>query len=157
MKLISFFFLIVLLSVASGTYGQALPKKARTYLSSHYAGWKQTAVAIDCSRDFSRSVIVGDFDGDRKRDYAVKFVKGNKGYIVALLERRNGYDAHVLQSGSARVIKNTGLSIERKGEEYPIGGDLPDLVMGHLPNDAPMVGPCASHADYFVYRNGGFQ
>lgn len=154
---IAFLLLLPLFIIAPSTFAQDLSAKARAYLNMKYPGWKQTAVAIDCSSDFSRSVVGGDFDGDRKRDYAVKFVRGNKGYIVALLERGSTYQGHVLQSSSSREIKNTGLSISRKGEQYPVGGDLPDLIYGRLPNDAPMIGPCASHADHFVFRNGRFR
>jgi len=65
--------------------------------------------------------------------------------------------AHILESDSAAGIKNIGLSIARKGEKYPVGSDYPDLIYGRLPNDAPVIGPCASHAGHYVYKNGRFQ
>jgi hypothetical protein len=151
------FFFALFLLIPSLNHAQVLPAKVRGYLNSNYLGWKQTATSSFCSSDFARSVVAGDFDGDRKRDYAVKFTKGNKGYIVAFLERRSNYETHVLESDSAQGIKNTGLNISRKGEKYPVGGDYPDVVYGRLPNDAPMIGPCASHAGHYVYRNGRFQ
>lgn len=137
-------------------HGQALPPKIRNYLNENYSGWKLTSVATDCYSDFERAVVTGDFDGDRKRDYVVKITRGHRGYFIALLERRAGYEAHVLESMSATVIRNTGLSISRKGEKYPVGGDYPELIYGRLPNDAPLIGPCASHASHYVYRNGRF-
>ena len=151
-------FLLTLLIVNSQmTFAQTLPAKVRSYLNKNYSGWKQTSVAKLCSSDFSKAIIAGDFDGDKKRDYAVKFTKGRKGYIIAFLERKTNYEAHILESDTAAGIKSTGLSIDRKGEKYPIGGDYPDLIYGRLPNDAPMIGPCASHAGYYVYKNGRFQ
>ncbi len=123
----SFRLFFVLLVVASQTtFAQTLPAKVKSYLDKNYLGWKQTSVATDCYSDFSRAIVAGDFDGDKKRDYAVKFIKGRKGYIIAFLERKTNYEAHVLESDSAAGIKNTGLSIARKGEKYPVGGDYPD-------------------------------
>lgn len=136
---------------------QSLPAKAKSYLSKNYSGWKLTTVARLCSRDFSRSVVVGDFDGDGRSDYAIKFTRGGRGYILALLDRKPGYEAHVLVNRTAATIRSTGLSIARKGDEYPIGGEYPEFEYGRLPNDAPMIGPCASEAEFVVYKNGKFQ
>lgn len=139
------------------TSAQTLPAKVKSYLNKNYSGWKQTFVAKLCSSDFSHAVVAGDFDGDRKMDYAVKFIRGRKGYIVAFLERKINYEAHVLSNDSATSIKSVGLSIARKGEEYPIGGEYPDYIYGRLLNDALMIGECASHAGHYIYKNGKFQ
>lgn len=129
----------------------------RDYLDKNYSGWKQTSVATDCFSELARAVVAGDFDGDRKRDYAVKIIRGRKGYIIAILDRGTRVEAHVLVSESAADIKSMGLNIARKGEKYPIGGDYPDFTYGRLPNDAPVIGPCASEASPLVDKNGRFE
>lgn len=126
------------------------------YLNKNYPGWKVTSEADLCSEEFSKSFINGDFNGDGKEDYALKFVQGRKGYITAFLETGNSYSSHILINTSANDIKSTGLNIAKKGERYPVGGEYPDYRYGRLPNDAPLIGPCASHAKHYVYRNGRF-
>ncbi len=153
-KLIAIFVLIF--SLTNLAQAQTLPLKIRNYLDKAYAGWKLTSIADGCYSEFANSVIVGDFDGDKKRDYVVKFIKGRKGYILAFLERKTNYATHILESLSATEVKNTGLSIAKRGEEYPIGGEYPDYKLGRLKNDAPLIGTCESHAYHYVYRNGKF-
>lgn len=145
------------LKTKAAVFTQTLPVKVKSYLDKNYSGWKQTSIAKLCSSDFSLAVVAGDFDGDKKRDYAVKLIRGRKGYIIAFLERKINYEAHVLISDSAAGIQSIGLSISRKGEEYPVGGEYPDYILGKLPNDAPVIGECASHAGFYVYENGSFQ
>lgn len=150
------FIIFILLGSAIFVEAQTLPIKIKNYLDKTYAGWKLTSIADGCYSEFANSVIMGDFDGDKKRDYTVKFVKGNKGYILAFLERKTNYITHMLESMSATEIKNTGLSIAKRGDEYPIGGEYPDYKLGRLKNDAPLIGTCESHAYHYVYRNGKF-
>lgn len=153
-----FLYLIIIGFGQSVTQAQTIPAKVRTYLNRNYSGWKPTAIASGCYTKFARSIVSGDFDGDGKKDYAVKLVRGTKGYVIAFLARGDDYSAFVLEARSARDIKNYGLSIGRKGERYPIGGDPPDVIYGKLPNDAPFVGPCESDSGgYRIYSNGRFQ
>lgn len=134
---------------------QTLPAGIRGYLNKNYSGWKLTSVAPNCSSEYAQAIVTGDFDGDRKRDYAAKIIRGRKGYFIAFLERGIGYEAHVLFSTSASDIKNFGMTIAEKGEKYSIG-DIEDNRYGRLPNDAPVLGACESEACPYIYRNGRF-
>lgn len=148
---------LVLCFFVSVANAQTLPNKVRVYLNKNYSGWKMSGNDGTCS-ETKRFVISGDFNGDKKSDFAVKFVKGRTGYIVAFVSQKSDYKAHVLESESASGMKYTILNIERKGSQYPIGGDIPDYIYGKLPNDAPYTIPCESDAvAFYVYKNGRFK
>lgn len=159
------FLLLLLLfpQVVSGTAPWKSPEKPglpvgiRKYLDQNYAGWRLTSIANGCGREFRGAFATGDFDGDGRRDYTVKFIRGRQGFIVAFLERRNGYEAHLLH-GSMTVpqVRNTGISVFKKGERIPLG-DPDDERYTTLVHDAPFDGPCESDAGgVHVYRNGIF-
>lgn len=136
---------------------QALPVKVKSYLDKNYPGWKLRGNDKNCL-ETKRFVATGDFNGDKKTDYAVKFVKGRSGYILAFVSQKTDYKAHVLESSSASELKFIVLNVERKGSKYPIGGDIPDYIYGKLSNDAPYTIPCESDAvAFYVYKNGRFQ
>ena len=139
------------------SYAQTLPAKVKNYLDKNYSGWKMSGNDRICS-ETKRFVATGDFNGDKKTDYAVKFVKGRTGYILAFVFQKTDYKAHVLESAPASEMKSTILDVERKGKKYPIGGDFPDSIYGKLPNDAPYTIACQSDAVmFYVYKNGRFQ
>jgi len=145
-----------------GSHGQTLPAKVGSYLNSNYPSWKfdweKPGRNSVCGPEVKNSVVSGYFNNDKNRDYVVKFVKGRSGYVLAFVSQGANFQAHVLESISASDLRTTVLSVERKGGKYPIGGDIPDLVYGRLPNDAPYTIPCASDAvAFFVFRNGRFQ
>jgi hypothetical protein len=130
----------------------AIPITIQTYLSKTFPGWKQTGTATYCIVKFQQSAVAGDFDGDGRRDYAVKFTAGGRGYIVAFVARGADYVPYVLISMSAEEIRHTGLSIGRKGQR----NENEEGRTFVLRNDAPAIGTCESEACYYVYRNGGF-
>jgi hypothetical protein len=130
-----------------------LPIKMQTYLTKTYPGWRQMATATYCIPKFQQSVVTGDFDGDGSRDFAVKFIQGNKGYIIAFLASRADYRPYVLMNTTAQDIKRIGLSVGRKGQR----DQSEEGPMSILPNDAPLIGTCESDACYFIYRNGSFR
>ena len=158
-RILFLFSLLVLLFIVASqtTSAQTLPAKVKSYLDKNYSGWKMSGNDRNCA-ETKRFVATGDFNGDKKTDYAVKFVKGRTGYILAFVSQRTDYKAHVLESAPASEMKFTVLDVERKGKKYPIGGDIPDLIYGKLPNDAPYTIPCESDAvAFYVYKNGRFQ
>lgn len=156
-------FCFVLVSLVTGfVNAQTLPAKVKSYLDKNYSGWKfdweRPGRNSVCGSEVKLSVVSGYFNNDRKRDYAVKFVKGRSGYLIGFITQGNDYKAHVLESTTASDVKSTVLGIARKGEKYPIGGDIPDLIYGKLASDAPYTVPCASDAvAFYVYKNGRFQ
>jgi hypothetical protein len=108
MKLSRISFLSLLFLVASQVASaQSLPAKVKSYLDKTYAGWKQSVMAsdADCYDDFKKSVVVGDFDGNGKDDYATRITHKRKGYSMAFLEQKGNYKAHILLSLSATDYK----------------------------------------------------
>ena len=162
-KMLPVLFLLMSLFSANGKTESshikpALPLKIRNYLHKNYAGWKLVSIADGCSSEFKGAFASGDFDGDGKRDYVVKFTKGEKGYIMAFLNRKYGYESHVLHGNmSVEELKNTGISVFRKGKRVPVGDPQREDSYQHLTNDAPFDGPCESDAGgVHIYRNGKF-
>lgn len=153
---ISFLFLLfflLLVETSQITSAQTLPAKVRSYLTDNYSGWKQTAVANNCDAGYKKSIIVGDFDSNGKRDYAVKFIHGRKGYILAFLTKGADYKPYLLANGTANEIKNMGMSMDRKGERI----ETEDGDVFYLKNDSPLIGECESEAGHFRFRNGDFK
>lgn len=155
------FALLIACSLGEAARAQTLPVKIKSYLNENYAGWKFAWAKYGkrefCGADIRRSVVSGYFNADRKMDYAVRFVKGGSGYLLAFVAQGTGYKPFVLENTTAEDIKSRVLGIRRKGEQYPIGGDPPEVVYGRLKTDAPYAVPCSSDAvSYYVYKNGRF-
>jgi len=110
----------------------------------------------ECYDDFKKSVVVGDFDGNGNDDFATRIIHKRKGYFMAFLDQKGNYKAHILLSLSATDIKHYGMSSADKGDKYSIGDPYDGGRTGRLPNDAPVIGPCGSHAAPYIYRRGRF-
>ena len=131
---------------------ETLPAKVRTYLNTHYRGWKLAPSEYACAPQVNSGFIRGDFDGDGKRDYAVKFTKGKKGYMLALLRRGNNYRAFVLHNTDSDEMIHSGLMLWKKGETFE-NSSLKFL----LRRDAPGDYRCESDVGgIHYYRNGKF-
>lgn len=138
----------VLLSSLSVS-GQNLPELIQSYLNANYAGWRLGPTTGEyCSAEYRSATGVGDFDGDTRRDYVVKFVKGSKAYLIAFLDRKTRYAPFVLTSTPAKDAVNWGMQIASKGQV---------TTAGRLKNNGILVGECSSEAGIFVYRNGKFK
>ena len=111
-----------------------------------------------CPSETKRYIVVGDFNGDKKRDYAVKFSKGRNGYIFGFIANGTDYKAHKLETTDVSEIKSIIIGLIKKGEEYPIDGldeENPRLVRAK--NDFVYTIPCESDAiGYYIYKNGRF-
>ena len=150
-------FLLMLLIVSSQTtFAQTLPAKISNSLNQSYSGWKLHSGDPICK---SRAVVSGDFDGNKKTDYAVMFKKGRSVYIVAFLANGADYKAVVLESGSASDMKNSFLTIARKGQSYAgiINEDLDRGPTQRLKTDAIVSGGCESSEYLYIYSNGRFK
>jgi hypothetical protein len=154
MKKLTTIFILIFIFV-NAAHSQTLPAKIRSYLNKNYSGWKIAPTPNYCGD--GKSVITGDFDGNAKRDYAIKILRGRKGYIIAFLESKNNYKAFLFHSLSVEETKNTALITYRKGEKYYTELGEEDSAMT-FKTDAPYDGPCESDAGgIHLFRNGKFE
>jgi parvulin-like peptidyl-prolyl isomerase len=129
----------------------ALPAKLKKYLNMHYRGWKLPSADEGCAGE-TNAFVRGDFDGDGKRDYAVKFIKGKKGYMLSFLRRGNNYKAFVLHNTGSNEMIYSSLTVWKKGEIFE-----KDAVRFRLRRDAPADYHCESDVGgIHYYRNGKF-
>ena len=156
-KLISMsFFLITYLAQAN--LAQTLPAKIESYLNRNYKGWKLSASEEGCGTNVNNGIVKGNFNSDKKLDYAVKFTRKKKGFIIAFLGQNQGYKAFVLHNTDAEEIDNSSLGILKKGSKFPYGGvnDV-DGKSFRLKYDAPTDFHCESDVGgIHYYRNGKF-
>ena len=145
---------VLMLSFANPAQAQALPAKIKNYLDKNYRGWKISPTPNHCGD--AKSILSGDFNGDRKRDYAAKIFKGKNGYILAFVEQKNDYAPYLLYRRNAAETRNTALILYRKGEKYyPEPGEESSAIV--LKNDALYDSPCESDASVVhVFRKGKF-
>ena len=143
------FFLVVLMTQTS--FAQTLPVKIKSYLDRNYKGWKLQKDECYPSEP-GKAVVTGNFNGDKKLDYAVKFVRGKKGFIVAFLALKQDYKAFVLHNTDAKDVKYLSLDVWKKGDRYELGGQ--NVYVGY---DAPSDFRCESDVGgIHLYRNGKF-
>lgn len=147
--ILSSFFLV--LFMAQLNFAQTLPTKIKSYLNKNYKGWILTK--DKCSGKNGKAVVKGNFNGDRKIDYAAKFVRGKKGYIIAFLARNQNYKAFVLHDSlSAEEAAGLSLDVWKKGELFESEGKN-----FRLKYDAPSDYFCESDVGGIHYfRNGKF-
>ena len=145
---------ILIISLANLAQAQVLPIKIKSYLNKNYAGWKISPTPSYCGD--GKSSRSGDFNGDKKTDYAAKIFKGKKGYIIAFLAKANDYKPYLFHSLTAAETKETALILFRKGKKYytELGEEKSAMT---LKIDAPYDSPCESDAgEIHLFRNGKF-
>ena len=144
--------MIILANLAQA---QTLPVKIKSYLNKNYSGWKIAPTPSYCGD--GKSIVSGDFNGDKKTDFAAKIFKGKKGYVIAFLAQANDYKPYLFHSLTAAETKETALILYRKGEKYytELGEESSAMT---LRNDAPYDSPCESDAGgIHLFRNGKFE
>ena len=99
---------------------QQLPKEIKRYLDGNFRGWKLAGECYEKPIENKR-VLVGDFDGNKTNDYAVKFVRGKKGFFMAFLARGQKFKPYHLAIYTADDAKFSDLILLGKGEVYPEG------------------------------------
>ena len=145
-------FLLILFCVLSfEATSQRLPKSLRSYLDRNYNGWKLAGECYEKESENKRT-LVGDFDGNGKRDYAIKFIRGEKGFVMAFLangRRWTPFYLHIWKD--LEEARFSDLMLFEKGEGYEFGGP------SKLKYDAIADFRCESDAGgLHVYRNGQF-
>ena len=113
-------FIVAVLFVTQNGFAQTLPAKIKSYLNKNYKGWKPQP--DECYMDKpGKAVVSGNFNADRKRDYAVKLVQGEKGFVLAFLAVGQNYKAYVLHETDAEDVRTRTLSIWDKGSRFELG------------------------------------
>jgi len=132
-----------------------LPSKLKAQIDRNYPGWQYLTPLKGCASDVKRSVLIGDFNGDGRKDYVIKIEFNSNGALVGFISTREGYHQSVIVRESARVVKDIGFTIGHKGTRV-INGQSKSVF---LKNDIVLAEPCAArgNANYWVYRNGGFE
>ena len=149
-------FLILVASVLVANT-QTPPSKVTQFLTRHYAGYKQAPGKCE-SRKW---LLTGDFDGNGRRDYLVRFTTGKTAKsmrlnLVAFLSFDDGsyQPKHILDDPYSGDLKlNSSFSVIKKGTEIQLGeGEGPKVT---LANDAASQYICQTDAaKTMVYENG---
>jgi hypothetical protein len=92
----------------------ALPRQVTQMLAQRYPGWRLATVEPRVRRTLkpgsSPAWIAGDFDGDKKRDYAVQLVRDDSAQVLlALLRRGTSYEPVTVASAPV----SSGLYLRR--------------------------------------------
>jgi hypothetical protein len=148
---------VFVLAVNLGAQTQTLPAEIKNYLNNNYRGWK--LVKDECyPNQPGQAVVTGDFNGDKKKDYAVKFSRKEKGFIFAFLALNRGYKPFPLHYTDLEDIQTRSLGTLKKGTEFPYGGvNDDDGPSFRLRYDAPEDYRCESDVGgIHYYRNGKF-
>lgn len=143
--------LFLIVFTAQTNFAQTLPTKIKSYLNKNYQCWKLQK--DECYPDSpGKAVVKGNFNGDRKLDYAVKFVQGKKGFIIAFLAQKQSYKPFTLHDTDAEDVKSLSLGIWKKGERFELGDQNV-----YVKYDAPSDFRCESDVGgIHLYRNGKF-
>jgi hypothetical protein len=149
-KQIALFFVLFL--CANFIQAQTLPTKIKSYLNKSYKGWKLSPSIEGCGLETNNGVVKGNFNSDKKLDYAVKITKGKKGYIIAFLAQNQGYKAFVLHNTDAEEVNYSSLGTWKKSKVFEDDGKS-----FRLKYDAPSDYHCESDVGGIHYfQNGKF-
>jgi hypothetical protein len=131
---------------------QELPRSLKGHLDSNYRGWRLAGECYEKASENKR-VLAGDFDGNGAKDYAVKFVRGGRGFMMAFLangKRWKPFYLHIWKD--AEDARLSDLMLFDKGDQYELGESNFRLKV-----DAPADFRCESDVGgVHVYRNGKF-
>lgn len=131
---------------------QKLPGGIKSYLDRNYKGWQLSPSREECSSDVNPGFVSSDFSGDGNRDYAVKFIRGQRGYIIAFVKMKSTFKPFVLHNYTAEEANTEALSIWKKGSVFE--NDNKKL---RLKRDAPGDYFCDSDVGgIHYYQNGKF-
>jgi parvulin-like peptidyl-prolyl isomerase len=131
---------------------EPLPNQIKSYLERIYKGWKLSPSDENCRTERNNGVVKGNFNADKRADYAVKFTRGKKGYVITFLALAKGYKAFVFRNYTAAEADNSSLVIWENGASFPL-----DKESLSLKYDAPGDFHCESgKSGIHYYRNGKF-
>ena len=161
MKLMIAPVLCLLLFPAASLAQKQLPKSARQLLSRRLPGWRFVDVSPEVRKFFkeemkgkSPALITGDFDGDKRLDYAAIVERGHvapserRFYLAIFLRRGAGYKMHFIKRPNGEYIY-----LAKKGSSdynYETNKEIT------YANDSICTGIFEKGGSSFVYYKGKF-
>ncbi len=143
--------LLVLCFSAIAASGQKLPAKITGFVKEHYPNWKSAAPTCD-QRNW---ILRGDFDGDGKQDYLLRFRSGKSAKatelnLLAFLNYSPNYiPANIQDFKYDERARRSSFKVLKKGET--IGGTK-------LKTDSVMHYVCETDdAGVFTMKDGKWQ
>jgi hypothetical protein len=161
MKLTIVALLCLLVYPATSLAQKQLPKSARQLLSRRLPGWRFVGVSPEVRQFFKQEMkgaspvlITGDFDGDRRLDYAAIVERGHvapserRFYLAIFLRRNNGYKMHFIKNPNGEYI-----TVAKKGTQDYNYETEKEITYA---NDAVLTGIFEKGGSSFVYYKGRF-
>jgi hypothetical protein len=155
LKLIGVVFLCFCCGPASPAQSE-LPKSSIQMLNRRFPGWKFVDVSPEVRKfvkDYLKAaspvIISGDFDGDRRRDYAALIRRReSRYYLVIFLRRNRGHKMHVIKDPSGEY-----LTLAKKGTRDYNYNEQKEITYA---NDAIQTGIFEKGGMSYVYKKGKF-
>lgn len=112
-------FVVAIGAVLTGfASSQTVPQQVERYLNGYYPDWQVTdSFIVDAPR--TKAIVSGDFNGDRRIDFAVLITKDDRIYAIVLLAAGRSFRSINLlgqKEGVDRWI--AGIGVATKGEEF---------------------------------------
>ena len=136
---------------------QDLPKSAVAMLDRRFPGWKFVDVSPEVRKFVKEElkasspvVISGDFDGDRRRDYAalIRRIESRYYYLVIFVRRNTRYKMYVIKDPGGEY-----LTLAKKGMTDYNYEEQKEITYA---NDAILTGIFEKGGMSYVYKNGKF-
>lgn len=145
---------------------QTIPASTTAMLNQRFPGWKFAEVSREVQQFFkdemkgaSPVVITGDFDGDRRLDYAALITRGfvfnsqgqslgPRHYLVVFLRRTRSYKMHVIRDPNGEYI-----FLAKKGTRDYNYNRQKEITYA---NDAILTGIFEKAGSSYIYKNGRF-
>jgi hypothetical protein len=144
--------LSLVICISPNVFAQIMPKQIKNYLNKNYRSWKLSPSEEGCGSETNNGIVKGNFNGDRNLDYAIKFTRGKKGFIIAFLAQKQDYKPFILHDTDAEDVKYLSLWTWKKGEVFEL-----ENKKIRLKYDAPADYRCESDVGgIHYYRNGKF-
>jgi len=125
-------------------------------LDRRFKGWKFSDVSSEVKQFFTEGMkgaspvlISGDFDGNRRLDYAALVQRGSRYYLVIFLRRSGGYRMYIVRNPNGEY-----LCLARKGTQDYNYDEQRDVIYA---NDAILTGIFEKGGSSYVFKNGRFR
>jgi len=138
-----------------------VPADVIEQLNRSHNGWGLATVDADTRRTcggavrppLGPAIVWADFDGDGRKDFAVRIIEGDRTLLVALLASNGSFKEVVLDDVPGRLTW-TLLTVSKKGHKYFDHGTQRG---GTFSNDTVQMIFCEKSAVAFIYENGMFR